>query len=106
MLPFSVLRTWGLGLFSWFLIGLGAYCIWKWNDLRQKQKIPIVQSRVEVDGRQPVERELKDDGDADKATIFLVAGLAFLGTSGLGFITVTLLLGRPGNAGKNLCVFF
>jgi pimeloyl-ACP methyl ester carboxylesterase len=31
-MPFSVLRTWGLGLVGWAMLGIAAYCLWEWAD--------------------------------------------------------------------------
>src|SRR5436190_16305770 len=82
MLPFSVLRTWGLGLFSWFIIGLGIFCLWKWNDLRRTQEEAAVQQRVEVDVKRPAEPRAEPRSFMpDKASLFLIAGLTMLGTT-------------------------
>jgi hypothetical protein len=31
-MPFSPLRTWGLGLVTWVMLGAGVYCLWEWAD--------------------------------------------------------------------------
>src|SRR5688572_29419076 len=37
MMPFSVLRIWLGGLFSWLVLGLAVYCLWEaWRRMDQR----------------------------------------------------------------------
>ena len=40
MMPFSVLRSWGLGLIGWITLGVGIYLIWQWASQPQAIAIP------------------------------------------------------------------
>src|SRR5688572_13028084 len=96
MMPFSPLRTWGLGLFGWALLAAGVYCLWEWAD----QAKPVVVLPADV--REPVETQrVTREGyraETGRDWRLLAAGIALLTLSGAGFLPVTLLFGRPGFA--------
>lgn len=82
MMPFSVLRTWSLGLFSWLILGAGVYCLYEWNDRAH----PTVQGRA--DGEQNV--VLADD----QAWPYLAGGVALVAWSLIGYLPMLPLLGK------------
>ena len=96
MMPFSVLRTWGLGLFGWMLLGLGAYCLWEWADgidpplARQEVRDPATGETIIV-------RDRADEQHRDKqgGWPYLVAAVALLGLSFGGGLPLMLLAGVP-----------
>ena len=96
MMPFSVLRTWGLGLFGWIALGIGVYCLWEWADGVD----PPVARRVERDsarGETVIVREVRDEAhrDSQGGPPYVVAGLVLLGLSLGGGWPLILLTGRP-----------
>jgi pimeloyl-ACP methyl ester carboxylesterase len=106
MMPFSVLRIWGTGLFSWAVLGLAIYCFWEWRqriegqelrarepavDRRQFDEINRPAPRPRFDREQPLARS-----ESARAWPFLVAGIGLLAWSSVGFLPVLLVLGRPG----------
>jgi pimeloyl-ACP methyl ester carboxylesterase len=107
MLPFSVLRVWGTGLFSWAILALGVYCLWQWHDLRQAlpdvAPLPAVNERelppVEIEARREARQER--DQRLHRARIFLTSGIVLLAFSGFGFLPVGLLLGKPGGGPRS-----
>ena len=125
MLPFSVLRMWGLGIFGWVLLGLGIYCLWEWADgidppvarrvvrepTDRQPPIPgeTVPRRAEASrGDEPATTESRADvesraevqradGHRDRqgGWPYLVGGLALLALSSGGGLPLILLAGRP-----------
>jgi pimeloyl-ACP methyl ester carboxylesterase len=101
MMPFSVLRIWIGGLFSWLVIGVAVYCLWEAAERMQTPREVRVEERQD---RQPnvgdQEEPLRADGRQREikrpAWPYLAAGLGLLGYSLIGFLPVSLLLGRPG----------
>jgi pimeloyl-ACP methyl ester carboxylesterase len=83
MMPFSVLRPWFLGLFSWALLGAGVYCLWHWYDVAHPQVV------AQADGEENV--VLADDD----AWPYLAAGVVLVAWNFVGFLPVLLFLGRP-----------
>jgi pimeloyl-ACP methyl ester carboxylesterase len=100
MMPFSVLRIWGTGILSWAILAGGIYCLWQWNERRDRvngereqavaMDSPLVSVNQEV--RPRIDRNVRS-AVADR---YLLAGLGLLALSVAGFIPVTLFLGRPG----------
>jgi hypothetical protein len=103
MMPFSPLRTLGLGFLSWAILVGGAYCLWQWAHAekpaaqisappsREIDPHPLPPADLAGDPLQPVNTRR-----ADRGCYYLIAGLLLVGLSGVGFLPVTLFLGRPG----------
>jgi pimeloyl-ACP methyl ester carboxylesterase len=96
MMPFSVLRMWGLGSSGWILLGLGVYCLWEWADGVD----PPLARRVERDPgteQTTIVRERLDESNRDRqgGWPYLVAGLVVLGFSFGGGLPLVLLAGKP-----------
>jgi pimeloyl-ACP methyl ester carboxylesterase len=109
MMPFSPLRTWGLGLLSWAILGLAAYCLWQWVDQPSPSaesiaEFPATETRAQSGTETRVEPdvaiETRDVRDRQpwwtKRWGYLAIALALLTVSGFGFFPVSLLLGRSG----------
>jgi pimeloyl-ACP methyl ester carboxylesterase len=109
MLPFSVLRTWGLGLLSWSVLGLGV-----WMGYEAYQELTPTESRFVRDENlskpandgNPVEVEPRDRSDLRRNHVrtapqdwrrwALLAGAALcLGTSVGGFWPVGYFFSNP-----------
>lgn len=82
MMPFSILRTWSLGLLSWFILGLGVYCLYEWND----RASPSLHERP--DGEQQVVLAEED------AWPYLAAGVTLVAWSFLGYLPILPFLGK------------
>ena len=111
MMPFSVFRTWGLGLISWAILGLGIYLLWEYADRR------LARDDFARDGAGQVERPPSQPvpGDPDTGQArprltreraaglpaehrdwpYLAGGVALLLLSVGGFMPVLALLGKP-----------
>ena len=114
MMPFSPLRTWGLGLLSWALIGIGVYCIWQWAESERPvvdeaaaPRTAVAENSAEADATRtdrPAEAQPGAEPPAAEwrlrenpyRWVYLAVGIALLSWSLLGFLPITLLLGRPG----------
>jgi pimeloyl-ACP methyl ester carboxylesterase len=112
MMPFSVLRTWGLGLFSWAILGLGIYLLWEYADgMTRPEPQPTAQAQTVDDdaGAEEVpamadagDRSARlpaDDGrasDRQGGWPYLIGGLALVLFSFGGFLPVLPFLGKPG----------
>lgn len=98
MMPFSVVRIWGLGLFSWLLLGVAAYLLYEYAD---GVSPPPADARVEVADRpgEPVAAVLdaRENAPRDRqgGWPYLAGGLALLAVSFGGFLPVLPFLGRP-----------
>lgn len=79
MMPFSVLRTWGLSLIGWAILGIGIYCIYHWS---QEPRWEIVELR---DGRETAV------ATRDDRWPYLAAGVAIIAWSFLGVPTMRLI---------------
>jgi pimeloyl-ACP methyl ester carboxylesterase len=112
MMPFSVLRPWGLGIFSWLLLGLEIYCGWRAIEELRREPQTVV---VPVEDERPAS-EINDPGNeaASEATSkatkivsvppqginwplwgYLAATVGFLGVNFGGFIPIRWLLSTP-----------
>lgn len=99
MMPFSVLRIWGLGLFGWLVLGVAIYCTWAWaNGLRttiverevsdpQTGKVTVVQERHVT------------QSNPQRGWIYLAVGIGLLSFSVGGFLPTVLVLSKPGGFG-------
>lgn len=108
MMPFSPLRTWGLGLLSWAMLGVAAYCLWQWSDQPASNSELVGKPRLETAASPsdiaagPSESRLPPTGDArerrpwTKRWGYLAIALALLTASSVGFLPVSLLLGNSG----------
>lgn len=85
MMPFSVLRSWVLGLFGWSVLFLGVYFLYEWNtrphttvtDLRNDNRVAL---------------DLND-----KKWPLLVGGLVLVSWSFAGFVPLRLLFYKSGS---------
>src|SRR5688500_6533304 len=96
MMPFSVLRMWGLGFLGWLLLGFAVYCLWEWADGVD----PPAARRIErdADGQETtVVAENRNELGRDRQGGWphLVAGLVLLGLSCGGGLPLVLLAGKP-----------
>ncbi len=48
MMPFSVLRTWGLGLIGWAILGIGIYCVYYWSQQPRREIVELQDGRETV----------------------------------------------------------
>ena len=99
MLPLSVLRVWGLGLFSWLLLAAAAYLLYEYADgvspPADPEAVAVRQDgRVEVDEAR-LEPAASSERDTQGGWPYLAIGLALLGISFGGFLPVLPLLGKP-----------
>jgi pimeloyl-ACP methyl ester carboxylesterase len=98
MMPFSPLRTWGLGLLGWAIVAGGIYCLWEWAD---GAHLAIVERREVRDpaSGQVVREEQRVIATADNhgGWPYLLGGLALLTVSFGGSWPVSLFLGRSGS---------
>jgi pimeloyl-ACP methyl ester carboxylesterase len=98
MMPFSALRTWGLGLISWVIIGAGLYCIWEWADGMHP---PLVERQEERDRSTGqvirVQEHVIANADRQGGWPFLIGGLALLALSLGGSWPISLVLGKGGS---------
>lgn len=98
MMPFSPLRTWGLGLLGWAIVAGGIYCLWEWAD---GTHLAIVERREVRDpaSGQVVREEQRVIATADNhgGWPYLLGGLALLTVSFGGSWPVSLFLGRSGS---------
>jgi pimeloyl-ACP methyl ester carboxylesterase len=89
MFPFSILRPWLLGIFSWAILGMGIYCLWHWYDRAHPQVVVEEQRGDDEPRRRPIVAADDDDWP------YLAAGIALVGWSLIGFLPITPLLGHP-----------
>jgi hypothetical protein len=61
MMPFSVLRIWGLGIFGWLLLGAAVYCGWRARDEIRRDSAPILVSGTVADDTPGGERRPEAD---------------------------------------------
>jgi pimeloyl-ACP methyl ester carboxylesterase len=100
MMPFSVLRIWGLGLFSWLLLGAAGYLLYEYADgvsppLDPDAVTVRADGTTEVDEtRLPTDRQLAEQ-DTQGGWHYLLGGLTLLALSFGGFLPMRLLLGKP-----------
>ena len=99
MMPFSVLRIWGLGIFSWALLGVGIYLAVLAYDEFNRSEPPTVATNqgVASDAEEVVVLENRIDNDASddwKRWALLAGAIACLGLSVGGSWPVSLFLGN------------
>lgn len=103
MMPFSVLRIWGLGIFGWVLLGVGVYLAKQaYDEFNQPEPRTVVVERgakasddasdSPATERQEAVRVTAEEPDW-KAWALLAGAVACLGMSFGGFLPVSLLLG-------------
>lgn len=79
MMPFSVLRTWGLGLIGWAIIGIGIYCVYHWSQQPTREIVEL------LDGRETAVNTRQEHWP------YLVAGITILAWSFLGTPVIRLI---------------
>lgn len=82
MMPFSILRTWSLGLLSWAILGAAIYSLYEWTD-RAAPRIA-----QQEDGSQ--QWVIADEN----AWPLLAVGVALLLWNFIGFLPIKYLLGK------------
>ena len=104
MMPFSVLRIWGTGILSWAVLAGAMYCLWE-AARRTDPPRPVAEQRHIDSSPDPVALDppvehprqvARASSPRNNAWPFLVAGLGLLAFSGVGFLPLVLLLGKPG----------
>lgn len=110
MMPFSVLRIFGLGLFSWAFLGLGIYCGYRaYEEYRRTAPPRIVRTDVQRDAEtdetperdRPTQTVVVRDSRPDwsrmsrSGWLFLASAVALLGFSFGGSIPMRWLLSAP-----------
>src|SRR4051812_16288911 len=98
MMPFSVLRMWGLGLFGWIVLGLGIYLAWQsYREFDRASDARVARQReIEAAERNP---DLADrqrlspppQAAERRAWQYLAAAATLLALSFGGFLPVRLL---------------
>ena len=96
MLPFSPLKTWGLGLVSWVLLAAGVYCIWVWAA--EPKSVTVERHTVPDAAREDDARMVVNDVKVRHNWPFLAAGIGMLAISFGGFMPVSFLLGKSGDS--------
>ena len=105
MMPFSVLRMWGLGISAWLLLGAAAYCGWRaYDQIRRDSSILVVREvpaedrdRADSDDdppRQIIEHRQADLRISTEAWWWIAGALGLLGLSFGGHWPVHWLLGN------------
>ena len=107
MMPFSVLRTWGLGVINWGLLAAGIYCLVEWADQPTATEIAAAERVIATDdpentsGNNPPAIVRNDvaptSGWPDPAINweYLAGGLGLISLSSFGYWPIVLLLGKP-----------
>ena len=97
MMPFSVLRVWGLGLLGWTLLGVGLYlAALTYQEFQPPQRIVEPgPNRRRGDESVVVSETVTAPPDDWKRWALLAGAIACLGTSVGGYWPVRLLLGNP-----------
>jgi pimeloyl-ACP methyl ester carboxylesterase len=110
MMPFSVLRIWGLGIFSWLILGAAAYLLYEYADgvsppprltaSETGEPLPDAEAETGTDdpGRARVVAPVEIDAaerDTQGGWPYLAGGLALLAFSFGGFLPVLPFLGKP-----------
>lgn len=117
MMPFSVLRTWLGGIFSWLILGAAIFALWEWADgvdppaaVRRFDDKPLDDEPLDDEpgsaeselaraaDRLPDDTRGEEDPDRLGGWPWLAAGLGLLALSFGGWLPVLLLLGQPGAA--------
>lgn len=99
MMPFSVVRTWGLGVAGWCILALGIYCGWKAYDEFRTQREVVVRERVgwEPANANDVPNQVSRERNVAKpsyAWAYLSACVGLVSFSFGGFMPVHWLLGN------------
>jgi pimeloyl-ACP methyl ester carboxylesterase len=102
MMPFSILRVWGLGIFSWLLLGAAVYCGWRaYDQIRRDSSILVVRETADdptTDARDEasriVERQPAELRISTEAWWWMAGVLGLLGLSFGGHWPVHWLLGN------------
>lgn len=105
MMPFSVLRIWGLGLFSWLLLGAAIYCGWRAYDEISLDSAPVVVRETTANDRAADDQPAEEDAPtierrpaelriSDLAWRYIAATAALLLISFGGYWPVNWLLGN------------
>jgi len=106
MLPFSVLRIWTLGLFSWIVLGAGVYFLYEYADGvsppptaevvdRESNRLTSADEPPPADRLEVEPNRAEADRDTQGGWPYLTAGLVLLGFSFGGFLPVLPFLGKP-----------
>lgn len=107
MMPFSVLRTWGLGVVNWGLLAAGIYCLVEWANQPTAAEIAAAERVVAPD--RPENKSGNNSptvarSDAALANNwpdpainweYLAWGLGLISLSSFGYWPLVLLLGKP-----------
>lgn len=97
MMPFSVLRTWGLGLFGWSLLGLAMYLTaLTYQEFRAPSatRDPDTRQRIHDDAL-PVQTDIDPRRPHWERWVMLAAAIVCMGFSFGGYWPITYLLGNP-----------
>ena len=107
MMPFSVLRTWGLGLVGWVTLGVGIYLIWQWAKQPETVALPAsLDSRPARSSAASLEpsstNEAVSTGTAttgrrvpnDHHWPYLAWGIGLITFSFVGYLPIVPFLGR------------
>lgn len=103
MMPFSVLRIWGLGIIAWLLLGAAVYCGWRaYDQIRRDSSILVVRTvpeneraeSAENPPRQVIERRPADLRITTEAWWWIAGALGLLVVSYGGHWPVHWLLGN------------
>ena len=105
MMPFSILRIWGLGIFAWLLLGAAAYCGWRaYDQIKRDSSILVVRAAPAEDRnladsadhqqRQVIERQPADLRISTEASWWVAGAVLLLGISFGGYWPVHWLLGN------------
>ena len=106
MMPFSVLRTWFGGIFSWLILGAAIYALWEWADgvdppaaARFEEPRPAETEAARAADPLPVDsRRNEEYRDRQGGWPWLASGIGLLALSFGGWLPGLVLLGRPGAA--------
>ena len=79
MMPFSMLRSWGLGLVGWVILGIGIYCVYYWSQQPTREIVEL------PDGREIVVNAREDHWP------YLAAGITIIAWSVLGVPVMHLI---------------
>ncbi len=106
MMPFSVLRFWGLSILGWGLLATGAYLIYEWSNGISRAKTTVTKDVVDEQERafRPEEANnpprlttINEQADNIGGPICLGAGIALLLTSSFGGLPWIMLLRNRNN---------
>jgi pimeloyl-ACP methyl ester carboxylesterase len=104
MMPFSVIRTWGLGILGWITLGIGIYLVWYWAQQREyagirtetKQLGPSVEraeNRTTEAGNERSDSVFIRRVTSSARWPYLVWGIGFIAFSWVGYLPILPFLG-------------